>query len=366
VAKSAVGPGPVPDGPAGRFLAEAVRVKPSVGRSGDGARLVVAHDMIPTISALTEPRGKAETAKSEAVLPLLVAGAEPTQPAIRLDLSRTSATGSTWPLLKSDGAGLPAAFPPAAIRVVAVGPRRPITWLIEASAWEERALGRAVHALSLQDGGEGDHLAFIGPVDRAVLSSVKDRFAGILTARDLKSAIARVETALTGFIGAHVLLHDHRSAETFSSLLEQETVATVSCTLVSTRNSHAAIVDAGAIEAPAGPPERARVAELLWRSNYPVAFPSPQLWVARTAQIRAWAADPRKGQESDGLHLCSTVVTASYSGPSGSSLLPAFIPRAAPSQVTRAEVLFGSRATPSWRCTTSAVSTRRPSTATPC
>lgn len=362
------------------FLAEAVTVKPSAARMGERATLILRHDMVPTISALTEPRAESADARSHISLPLLIAAREPSQPAISIEIPSSAADALedlplkgtlTWPRLEAAdeirvhpdvpaGAILSARtsrpsdaelFAPDGDCQLACLPdmRRPITWLIDTHGGENGELGRTLTTLALQTGGSRDHVIFVGPIDREIVLRAKARFAGVNQFNRIGPAVATVQTPLAAFIGAGVLLHDNDTASIFSGLLQSDSIATASCALISFEQAgkvwHAAVADAGAVVTPMAqllpPSQCARVAEELWRSHYPVAVPSPHLWASRSSDLAAWLDGTRPTEPNDRVHICTTLVTASYVGAREASRQLASVPQVPGDRVTKVEVLFG-------------------------
>jgi hypothetical protein len=361
------------------YLQKAVTVRPTAGRDQTGATLQLAHDMVPTISALVaghERRGRAAT---DLALPLLIAPAEGTGPTLLVEipfeiasaLPEDSASGSTtYPRLTASAARIShPTIPAAAIRMARAAPltdaellyplgagepngrtagREAIGWLIDAHSWSSESLMNALECLWRQDGASSDAIAFIGPVVREVENAAKDRFARVSKYKSLEAAIAATHTPLTGHLGPGVLLHDKACTSTLARLLRGAAVCTASCGLVSTekhgRTWHTAIFDAGefqcdgiSLSSSAG---RA-ITECLWGSCYPVATPSAYLWVARSIDFAKWHNGDVGGAIIEGFHLCSAQVTASHVGPSSGSRCSSVVPRVAADRVTKLEILFG-------------------------
>lgn len=382
VTQTRVVPAALPhDSVAQRFLAQAVTVTPHSCRREEGPTLILQHDMVPTIAALTEPHQGREGPPELVSVPLLVTGLDPAQPCAHIELPREAMPAmealldvnlAKWPQLRTEGQRTPLeVFPPAAIRLqrgvglseaelfvpVANGKlsdrfkvRRTFTWLIKAEDWKGDHLAKSLQSIALQQGGSGDSIAFVGYVDSLTVSIAMEAFAGrVTTFPDMGAAIRSLDTSLAGFVGSGVLLHDNRSAAIFSSLLESEVVATVSSVLISVEKRgriwHPTIAEGPALATPAGPglarPDNAAANEQLWRTDYPVASPCPDLWVARSSRLAAWIEKPASLERGKGVHICSSVVTASYLEKGTSTRLPAFIPQAPHNSVTKVETLFG-------------------------
>jgi len=357
------------------FLAQAVCVSPSSRIRERGAIVRIAHNMAPTIAALVESDTSEVGAFRDVATPFLVAGLEPRQPAIaiefpRQDLAMLHAPGRTparFPYLVQSGRALGQRFPAAAIvswehreisdaelfvpmaeLPVTANPRPAITWAIETRGWPEGGLAQAMHALSLQIGVDKDHLSFVGGSDPSAESLVRERVGGAIHRFDhVEAAIAAAGTPMIGFLGARVLLHDVRTTAVLMSLLDNPSVATVSCAIVnvdqSEANWHATIADGGSLLSWSGASlqafERQLAIEYLWGSNYPVAVPGPHLWMARKSSLTQWLKQS-PGQLDDGLHICSSEVSASYVGGGRVAQLPTFLPTSEDG-ATRVRAAFG-------------------------
>ena len=335
-------------------------------------------DMIPTIAGLTEAHEPAGAGPNQFFVPVLAPCVEYTKPLTLIDLPKgtvemlKSIPGSRiedWPRLESqEGQGTSDRIPVGAIRLprkartteaellvplaeleVAFAPREQVTWLIIPKEWEREQLVDAVIALGAQEGASTDVIAFIGPVDRQMLSSARDGFPGRTRSfATFSDAATSLESSLSGYVGAGVVLHDKRSAALFASILKDEEIATASCVLVHTRRNgkewHAAVVDGGSFAARRNTgvqhadPEV--IVQHLWRSSYPIAHPLPDLWVTRSSRVQAWTSGSET-MTGGGHHVITSLITAS-SGRRGSDLSIALrIPEASPQNVTRVETLCG-------------------------
>jgi hypothetical protein len=362
---------------AAEFLAKAVAIPTDQELEGS-ATLRIGSDMAPSIAALVEPETRGHAGASEVVAPFLVGSVDARQPAIAIELGRqesplldAAADGARarWPRLVPSARGtLPERFPVAAIvssahadpsdatLLVAIADlpvstdiRSAITWVIDARGWLEGGLAQAVHALSLQIGGDRDQLSFVGAPDPFARSIARERYGGRVNCfDDVVAAIGAAQTSLVGFVGPGVLLHDRRTAAVLAPLLNREPVATVSCAVVNVEQSginwHATIGDAGSFVTSAGAKlgrsECELVTAFLWGTHYPVASPGPQLWLARKSSLTEWLERP-SGQLPKGVHICSSEVSASHIGPRSTAQPPAYIPTAGDERATRAQVLFG-------------------------
>lgn len=375
VVKIGVAPVGSTNSSAANYLAEALTVQTSSGRRPDGATLTIGHEVVPTIGALTEPHQPGESGVDQISLPLLVAGSDPSQPAIAIELPReevpaldrlAGARSPWWPRLKRRAkAKLPdiraaaislcgrrtvsdaRLFVPVADGLEAA--RLAISWVVDTRGWSKGGLAQAVHALSLQNGGGDDCLCFLGAADPLAQSVAGERFAGRVTSSDkIEAAIAAAQRSVIGFAGAGVILHDRRCAAVLAGSLEDERIATASCAIVEVKQSgvgwNAVIADGGSFArrsgARLGRPEREAVVEALWGSSYPVALPGRHLWLARKSLLTDWLEESRR-QLGNRLHICSSVVTASHVGKDSPAQVPAFMPRAADERVTQVRALFG-------------------------
>jgi len=369
VFKIGVAPAGASKSRAGKFLAKAVAIPPSSESRKSGATLRIGHDMIPTIAALVEPERAGEGA-AEAFPPFLVAGWDAREPVVAIEFppeARRSA--ARWPrLVQGPGRPLPESFPAAAIAYPAqrdtsdatllvpiadaappADARPAITWVVDSRGWPDGGLAHAVHALSLQSGGAGDCLSFVGAPDALAQSTARERIAGAVNSFDaMEAAIAAAQTPIVGFVGPGVLLHDTRTAAALAALLGDEQVATASAAIVrvnqSGANWHAAIADGGAFVTSSGAKlgrnEREAITAFLWGTSYPVSLPGRHLWLARKASLAEWLK-PSRGQPGNAVHVCSSEVSASHVGKESPAQVPPFVPQAADERATRVRALLG-------------------------
>jgi hypothetical protein len=297
----------------------------------------------------------------------LVSGSEPSQPALSFEFSANSGVidhlqldaGVVWPrLIGSGSAKSPDAAFPGAIKLAPAKPltdaellipvisrtteqaREPITWLVEVKDWDEALLADAFECLGLQSGSNMDAAALVGRLDRQLEQSTRRAFASVRKFRNRQAAIESIDTPLAGYVGSGVLLHNKRTAEIFSRLLQHDAVASVSCVLISGerhgKSWHGKIADAGALRTRSGAGIDDRTiriaADRLWRSCYPVAAASSHLWAARTNSLGALGPE-----EAAGLHVCTSLLTASHVDRSRLAATPV----ARTSAGATAELLFG-------------------------
>lgn len=364
------------DSKADQFLAKSVSLTPSPLRDPEGGALIIAHDMVPTIAALTE-FGSAGTEFQEIGVPLLIADGDPAQPGISVTIPGKMADvldklpcpfASRWPRLKAGGKLVGAnALPACAILLASkrvhnaqlfmpVAPghpinasdvRAPITWLIHSGDRNLGNLKQTVRALKLQDGSSGDVIVLVGPAARDMLRLVKNEFGGrVIAFRTVSQAADAVTTPLVCFVGAGVVLHDRRTASVFASLLENVDVTSASCVLISVnahrRASHASIQDSGLSLADAAGNSAHSIEEWaiehLWGTHFPSSSPPADLWAVRSSHLAKWV-DP-DGTQFDELHIRTSLVTATHVGQSERRPHP-LVPEASKGQVTRLEAFFG-------------------------
>jgi hypothetical protein len=360
----------------GDFLREGALVHSTVMRDDLGAVLHLNHDMVPTISALSEPRRALHDDSHQQLLPLLIAGAHTQEPVVLVDFPpgpnpRRHGPGQLPISPRLDGRiQIPSSdtFPAGAIQMSRTKPlsdaeillptgsdsiryenRQPIAWLIDPIEWEPLQLCEALECLALQNGAKMDTVAFIGRVGGKIQNAVRGRFARTVPFKTFTEAINGLDTEFTGHIGAGILLHDDQSADLLSALLEDDAVSTASCVLISTEHRgkawHAALADQIAFHTRAGRRPRASVsrlaAERLWRSTYPVARPPADLWLARTRDLRRWINSSAERIDAGSFHLCSSFVTATREGRASHPSEAPAIPPAHAECVTRMEILFG-------------------------
>jgi hypothetical protein len=374
------GESPTATGPSAGFLDRIVELETPHRRAPDGATLALAHDMIPTIRGLTEPRADSSAVDGEILVPLLVASSDPAEPGSLIELPRDmapllrAASGrglAAWPRLLVTSARIDVdTFPPAAIRVLAdealdsaelmvpaaagnsspPSHQRPaITWLIDAADWRGHDLGLSIQCIALQAGGAADRMALVGAVDPATRAMTETLFTGRVSSfADVKMAVESLATPLAGFIGAGVLLHDVRWADVTSAALNNEAVASASSAIVRIEGRagrwQAAQVRIGSAagHAKIGDHQRENsVLRGLWRSTFPVGGPPQDLWLARSSALADWTGGAAESPSAGLIHLCSFLVTASHVGGRGAAHPPIFVPDAAPRNMTKLQAIYG-------------------------
>jgi hypothetical protein len=341
-----------------------------------GGSLVVPADTVPSIAALVAPA--APGSSDEVILPLLIADADPSQPVKRVEMPPISspvlhavAEGfrPTWPRFVPSGRSSSALIDVGAIRcgrrsapndaelllpLAADAPQvrsdqQAITWLVFQEDWDEDVLAESLQLLALQDGADRSAVVLVGEETPSL--SVAERLFGnrVCSSPDLPAALQRLDTPLAGYLGAHVLLHDRRTSAVLGRLLENPAVVSSSCVLISTEKRgkgwQVSIADTGTFgsgkEHDNSLAERSSNAQLLWRTTYPTLRPPRDLWVGRAAAVPGWLqrAGPLRSQE--GIHACTSLVTASYGRSRDDRPAHLAPPAAAAQRAVRMEALFG-------------------------
>ena len=344
-------------------------------------RLVLASDMIPTIHVLGECRRGGERAAASAFLPLLIAGEEPSQPAVLVELPRgasailsVGASGypAPWPRFLAGAAGqLPSEGEPAAIRL----PNGPtlsdfellvpaaesalllkhedptdLTWMISAADWEQLQLLQSLRALSLQAGASAHHIAFVGEVGPVSRTAAEEFFGErVRIFPDMSAAASEIGTSLVGHIGPGVVLHDQRSVSALAALLADPAVASAACALVTTERRgkgwHVSVVDGGtiALDLSNGRTVAAEYSRLSlpWRSSLAVFRPPRDLWIAPASAVKSWIHSGAPQPLRKGMHACTSLVTASYLGARAEHACEIPLPSAAAGRSTKTKTLFG-------------------------
>jgi hypothetical protein len=350
-------------------------------RAATGGNLVLAPDMVPTISILSELGGSSAASERPLFLPLLIAGDEPSQPATLIELPRgasmilgVGASGypAPWPRFVPGSPGhVPLSSLPAAIRlpngreisdsdllVPCPGPAlalasetsADLTWLIRARDWRQAELVQTIRALSLQSGAESHVIGFIGEVDALARTVAQEFFADrVRFFADFSDAAQGIETGLTGHLGPGVILHDRRSVSVLAALLSDAGIISAACILVTTEKRgkawHAALVDGGSISLDlcegrtmAG---QVREAILPWRASFPVSRPPRDFWVARSSSVKSWLASGAPEPLRKGMHVATSLVTASYLSARAEHVEEVPLPSASAGRSTRTRTLFG-------------------------
>jgi len=169
------------------------------------------------------------------------------------------------------------------------------------------------------------------------------------SAPDVFGAVKAIRTPLVGYLGSEVILHDPRTVQVLSSLLDDQAIATASCVLVITEKSgkswRSSVIDAGIVSVPDGSPrpraEQSRKASELWRSVLPTALPPRDLWLARASSVAVWLERGGPLGASEGIHACTTMISASVRSTRTEDAPHLAPPIAAAENIMRVEELFG-------------------------
>ncbi len=360
------------------YLATAARLSTKGRKSG--ATMILSGDMVPSISALARAADSAELPSPEIVLPLVIADSDPAQPATLIAMPPVDAQALTpaandwapaWPRLAAGHKCapdeplqlaavrhpkrslptdsellLPIAPPALELRQV----EQPITWLIFPEDWDDEVLAQALQALAIQEAGSATVIALIGEGASAAEALAKLLFPErCLMSADVTTGLGSVKTPLVGYLGPNVVLHDRRTSLVLSGMLEDASVVSASCVLVSAEKRgkawHMAVADPGLFAGVNGAadqlPRHCDEARLFWRSTYPALRPPRDLWLAKSVAVRGWLERAGPLRAHEGIQACTSLVTASYGG--NRTANPAHVrpPASAEGQAIRSEALFG-------------------------
>jgi len=356
-------------GPNQDYLSGAIAVE-AAEDADDGVTLRLASNMVPTITALTALGGDSEgSASNGTIMPLLIAGLERTQPITFLDVPASNVSAlrlaaedyaALWPKLRGcEGSG---ATYPVAIRIsstqlptgpellvpvmapaLPIAPRPPVTWLIEIRQGADEITAATLNSINLQLDSQSDQLLLVGR-NEATIDMLARRLFGDRAswAADIDAAASAIASPFTALVGYGVVLHDARCSAFLCSILEEPEVMTASCLMIAAHQQgkswQVSIADGGSVEAPNGSSEAIDF-RLLWRGAYPPRRPPRDFWIARSGTMIRWTGADEKNGAAAGLHVCTSLITASYyQGPETGE--PLLSPPAAASAL-KAEVLFG-------------------------
>lgn len=359
------------EGEVGQFFTQDARSSRSDARGA----LVLASDMIPTIQALASISSDPDS-KGLHPAPLLIAEADPSQPATLVDLPadspasvRVGAYGYPvpWPL-SSNPVGEATALTAAAIRLhpsrgladaellvpadngalpnLAKEPAS-VTWFLQADDWNHSEITEASRSLRLQSGALTHWIGFIGTPASEIFNAAATRLNGRVRAySDMAKAMRSTETDLVGHLGPGVILHDARTTAALIGLLDDPQIASASCPVLAAdkrgKNWHIAIADVGEIARTSAIHAAAPLSiQQLWRSSFPVKGPPRDLWLARRATATDWFGTKQPKELQQGSHVCTSLVTATYSVHRRRRTHAPAVPAAADDRVTAARILFG-------------------------
>jgi len=347
-------------------------------RRGCGT-LVLPPDTVPSLSVLALREGTGEPSDSPLFLPLAIVGPEPSQPATFIDLPlrapaalAAGASGYTaaWPRYVPAGpVRLPTISAPGAIRVPsgrpladaelltpAMGPAlalpengdKAVTWLLFPQEWRSEELAQSLQALAIQSGADIDKVIFVGEVGDTVQALASELFGDrSTTLPEGENVGGHLTTPFVSYVGSGVILHDSRSAAFLTRLLDDPSIASAACALVSAerhgKSWHVSVADAGDIPGAGGSAacESGDVAQLLWRTSFPVRTPPRDLWVARSRSARKWLGSRPPQRLAAGSHVCTTLITASYLGRRSDEASEVRVPPAPDGSAMKATALFG-------------------------
>ena len=326
------------------FLASAFETSSEFVRASKGGSLVLAPDMIPTISSLVAASACDEGEPAETALSLIVSEPNPSQPAtlFKLPLIVTGALRGglaeyprAWPVLrpgKHQGflgpppvaairlrserelADAELLVPSSSVQVPASSNTPSIIWLIWPEDWSEVALSEALEALALQGGANRHEIVFIGQAGPEAIRIAKRQFENrVHLAKSVEAGLHNLRLPLVGYLGPGVVLHDQRCSLLLSALFEDATVATASCVGVHSESRgkrwNVTVADAGS--STGGMPIQASDVQKMWRGAYPVARPPRDFWISRRELLEEWVASGDATLRSDATHVCTSLVTVS-------------------------------------------------------
>lgn len=360
---------------ASMYLSEAVAIRASRPMRVGGGELVLRHDMIPTIGALTGGH-QAQAVEGNGIGPckeqltLLFSTDDPSEPVISVTAPPQLPPGLVT--IKADLAG-PKSGPHGNARPLRAGAvivrarsvsdaellipvwddysalkehRPAITWCMEVRAAEAGTFREAMRSLRLQDGGAGDHVVLIGDVSTLHRAYSQDLFGAAVTfERNVEAALGAVKTPTVGFAAPDIVLHDSRTANILSDLVTCETVLSASCVEVSVHEQgtswQVSIIENGELNESAKQTAalRKRAIEQLWGCDFAVRKPSSSFWIARSDVARLWLKGEADHSRAKGFHIQSARTTCTVHG-NKTPLRSGFLPPE-PCAVTEVEWFFG-------------------------
>lgn len=347
-------------------------------RRGAGT-LVLPPDTVPSLSVLTLREGTGEPSDSPLFLPVAIAGPEPSQPATLIDLplrapaalgAVASGFAAAWPrYVPERPVRLSPISAPGAIRIPsgraladaelltpAMGPAlalpengdKAVTWLLFPQEWRSEELVQSLQALAIQSGADHHKVIFVGEIDEAVQALASELFGERPVALpEGENVGSHLTTPFVSYVGSGVILHDSRSAAFLTHLLDDPSIASAACALVSAerhgKSWHVSVADAGHISGAGGSAARRPddLAQLLWRSSFPVRTPPRDLWVARSRSAKKWLGNRPPQRLAAGNHVCTTLITASYLGGRSDEASEVRVPPAPDGSAIKATALFG-------------------------
>ncbi|MEO7187508.1 MAG: hypothetical protein ABIW58_03765 [Sphingomicrobium sp.] len=356
-----------------RHLATAVQILPEERAGNKAGRLILGSDMVPSISALVAGCGPLENVRQSHAMPFAAASMEHSQPATLLFLPR-----SEWP---SSGVGRPRAFPrlesasstlDMPVAAIRMAPSRPlheaellvpvaapklsvskssagISWLLWPNDWREDDLLQSLETIAAQTDAGPSSIVFVGSEPAGAGRLAEQLFVGrVRSVPNVEEALPAIDTPLAAYVGPNVILHDRRTAAHLSTMLDEPRNATASVVMVTVEKRGkgwlVATADAGTIPTLSGSErtvaEQSKDAMLLWRATWSGVKPPRDLWMTRAKSLAVCLSSDRDA-DAGGLHICSALITASYSSPPQGGSPPLSPPANAPHRALRTESLVG-------------------------
>jgi hypothetical protein len=225
-----------------------------------------------------------------------------------------------------------------------------LTWLISAGDWQPAQLIQALRALSLQSGATSHRVSFVGQVD-ARSRNVAQEFFGdrVSFFVDLAAAAEAIDTPLVGHLGPGVVLHDPRAVSVLEALLSDSAISSAACVLVTTEKRgkawHSSVVDGGwiSLDLSDGRTVASNHSDsaMPWRATVPVSRPPRDLWVARASSVKSWIGSGAPEPLRKGIHVATSLVTASYVGARSEHAEEVPLPSASAGRSAKTKALFG-------------------------
>lgn len=326
------------------YLANTVRVISDELRVRGAGTLVLASDMIPSISALVALASEGRRGKQPMMVPFVVAGEDLSQPSILISVPQDWSVAElrdfipAYPHFVSADGAVPAPsvrlaalrMPPsrqlddadllvpiAAPKLVLPSIEHPTTWLIWPSSWCAEELVETLESLAVQTSAGPVSLVFIGAPLPPIDAIARRLFKQVSIMASLDDAVRAIDTPLVGYVGQGIVFHDARTVAVMTATLDDFHLETASVVIFSVgkRGKGWAVVPADAGEFETGNERsmptnvQAANALLLWRSAWPVHRPPRDLWMTRKESLARWISQPGV---SKGAHLCTAIVSASY------------------------------------------------------
>lgn len=344
-------------------------------KADDTGTLLLATDMIPTISVLAE---LGRPCNGTAFFPLIASEPDPAQPAILAALPANAPTPvalhapgypASWPRWHGPiGPGANPPFPAGAIRIGRSRPLRDsellvpasgslsrpaleaasVTWLIPATDFEAADLVATLRSIAAQSGAISHLIGFIGQPDKPAMDAAARLFRGrVRVYHSLASAGRQAQTSFIGFIRAGVVLHDNRACTLLIPMLDDPAVESAAPALVASekrgKNWHVSATDLGVVapmDSDAGI-GAGQLARYFWRATFPVVQPPDDLWLAQAATVRGWFTTKDTSAVPGGTHVCTTLLTGSAPSAGRHRHAETAVPAAPEERSLRTRVLFG-------------------------